>query len=1040
MKVECPHCEQRLDCDRSMAGRVIRCPACNGGLELPDRDDFPETDYSTPDERPSYSQPTEGVDATNENSTIAQFLTQRNLSAGLDLKGDDGGVAGEAEGQRYRIGEAFAQGGMGAILESKDLNLRRSVAMKVMLSPDDATDEDLISFVEEAQVTSQLEHPGIVPVHELGVDGQGHVFYTMKYVTGVTLQSVIEGLRDGDRRVIRDYPLGRLLTIFQQVSDAVAFAHSRSVVHRDLKPENIMVGEYGEVMLLDWGLAKVLSRDGSWEMSIDESGDLSRRLGAGGQSGSGAIVTMVGDVMGTPGFMAPEQASGMLSDIDERTDIYALGAILYTILSLRPPIEGRDLDAMLDAAIAGDFPAPATHNRSMGIGRLVPGRPQASRRAGFPHCPGGMLPESLSAVSMKALEVSREDRYQSVKELQTDVAAYQNGFATTAEDAGAWRQWQLFVRRNRTVSIGVLVMLIMACGFMVKVVGSERRARRMLADVHAVEAARRVERKGAAPAIYQSAVLMLQVGDFDSALTMVETACDYDPSLGDARLVLCALRARQKKWSQALAEIDLYVSTHPSDEQGKRIRDIFATAVVRKGKGVTLEGLAVLFADKGMPRLASEFASSFQAQQLIYRSTLAQTLGKEAAKGLEVTPDGRLGLRLHGLKGVVSDLSVLRGMPLEYLSIQQAAKVTDLRPLEGMKLRQLIMADSRVRDLSPLAGMPLEHLDISGSQVFTLEHLRGLPLTNLNVRGCVRISDFSALAASPVATLDAGKTSLSSLERVADLPLTWLDVSSTKVEDLEPLVGSKLEHLSIANTKITDFGALRRLPLKRLDASGTRSSDFGPLSSLPLEELYLSRADVFGLAALRSLRLRVLDLSRSSVVDISALADMPLETLNLDFSKVTDLSALTQCPLVSLRVSATPIDGLPSFASRAWKLVDVSGTSLTSLRALNEVPSIQSLSLVDCSEIKHLNGLHGVSITTLYVSGSGILDLRALEKVHVRELIVSPTTAYQGLNSLLVHPTLQRVAYRAGKKAGLTPKAFVSGHPAVMRRARSRAR
>jgi tRNA A-37 threonylcarbamoyl transferase component Bud32 len=156
----------------------------------------------------------------------------------------------------YEIGHEVAHGGMGAILSARDTNIHRTVAMKRMRGDTDMDDDRKLRFVQEAQLTGQLEHPNIVPVHELGVDQDGKIFYTMKFVKGVTLHEVLHGIRDGVAEMIARFPLAQLLTVFQKVCDAVAFAHSRGVIHRDLKPENIMIGEYGEVLVMDWGLAK----------------------------------------------------------------------------------------------------------------------------------------------------------------------------------------------------------------------------------------------------------------------------------------------------------------------------------------------------------------------------------------------------------------------------------------------------------------------------------------------------------------------------------------------------------------------------------------------------------------------------------------------------------------------------------------------------------------------------------------------------------------------------------------------------------------
>ena len=156
-------------------------------------------------------------------------------------------------GEHYAVTDIHARGGMGMVLRARDANIRRTVAMKVILPEKQRSEKNMLRFIEEAQVTGQLEHPGIVPIYELGVNAQGQVFYTMKLVKGATLKEVLAGLAKREEEAVRRYPLSQLLTIFQKVCDALAFAHAKGVVHRDLKPDNIMVGEFGETLVLDWG-------------------------------------------------------------------------------------------------------------------------------------------------------------------------------------------------------------------------------------------------------------------------------------------------------------------------------------------------------------------------------------------------------------------------------------------------------------------------------------------------------------------------------------------------------------------------------------------------------------------------------------------------------------------------------------------------------------------------------------------------------------------------------------------------------------------
>ena len=210
--------------------------------------------------------------------------------------------------KRYAIGAVIARGGMGAILDARQRALQRTVAMKVMLATDD--EASVLRFIGEAKITGQLDHPNIVPIHELGVDAQGQVFYTMKMVRVITLKKVLELLAAGDASTEEKYPLPVLLTVFQKVCDALAFAHAKGVIHRDLKPENLMLGDFGSVLVMDWGLAKVLgtqasSLSGERASSPHRNAILSARTAEPELSG-----TLAGSIMGTPAYMSPKQARG----------------------------------------------------------------------------------------------------------------------------------------------------------------------------------------------------------------------------------------------------------------------------------------------------------------------------------------------------------------------------------------------------------------------------------------------------------------------------------------------------------------------------------------------------------------------------------------------------------------------------------------------------------------------------------------------------------------------------------------------------------
>ncbi|MGB0581744.1 MAG: serine/threonine protein kinase, partial [Limisphaerales bacterium] len=256
------------------------------------------------------------------------------------------------------------EGGMGSIVEVEEAQTGRPVALKVMHPEMMNSEEAVDRFYLEAKVLARLEHPNIVPLHVLKLDRERRPFYTMKKVQGRTLQGIISGLRKGDAEIVAEFPLDRLMTVFHKICDAMAFAHSKGIVHRDLKPANIMVGEFGEVLVMDWGLAKVVGepeRVATTE-EIPGLGGIQDDLEKGSMTISAAAgaLTREGAVMGTPQYMAPEQATGRISDIDERSDVFALGGILYALITLHPPFFGKDVRDILSRVARADVENPMT--------------------------------------------------------------------------------------------------------------------------------------------------------------------------------------------------------------------------------------------------------------------------------------------------------------------------------------------------------------------------------------------------------------------------------------------------------------------------------------------------------------------------------------------------------------------------------------------------------------------------------------------------------------------------------------------------------
>ncbi|MHC4100089.1 MAG: protein kinase domain-containing protein [Planctomycetota bacterium] len=293
-------------------------------------------------------------------SVLAEIEGRLGKETRVFLRGAEPGDEPEAEpdaeerpvgGARYESLGEIARGGMGVIIRSHDNDLGRDVAMKVLQSRHADNEAMVRRFVEEAQIAGQLQHPGVLTVYELGLQPDRRPYFTMRLIKGRTLAELLDerSLPDQDRR--------RYLSIFERTCQTMAYAHARGVIHRDLKPANVMVGNFGELQVVDWGLAKVLEREGDGEGTDGQSArETEIRLPQTGLQGTHSVA---GSVMGTPAYMPPEQARGEVDQLDERADVFALGAILCELLTGEAPYTG-DASESLDDASEGRLDAAWT--------------------------------------------------------------------------------------------------------------------------------------------------------------------------------------------------------------------------------------------------------------------------------------------------------------------------------------------------------------------------------------------------------------------------------------------------------------------------------------------------------------------------------------------------------------------------------------------------------------------------------------------------------------------------------------------------------
>ncbi len=352
-------------------------------------------------------------------------------AAGADDDTDDPGT-GSVHGRRYREVREIGRGGMGVVLDVWDRHLRRSLAMKILPTStgtgtphaSGGSSRSLRRFFDEAWITGRLAHPGIVPVHDLGFDAAGRPFFTMTRIKGESLRTLIERSRDdaGSER-----SQARLLGIVLRVCEAITFAHAEGVIHRDLKPANVMVGSFGETYVLDWGLASTTSRLGPDGEATTASVDAPDR-------------TRAGDVVGTPAYMAPEQAHGDHDAIGPSTDIYAIGAMLYHVVSGEPPYTGSSSQRVVDAVISG------------------PPRPLESLAR-------DRCPPELVAICAKAMARDPASRYASMSELADDLRAFLELRVVRAYETGPFAEARKWIRRNRALTaMGGAAILAMAIG------------------------------------------------------------------------------------------------------------------------------------------------------------------------------------------------------------------------------------------------------------------------------------------------------------------------------------------------------------------------------------------------------------------------------------------------------------------------------------------------------------------------------------------------------------------------------------------------
>jgi eukaryotic-like serine/threonine-protein kinase len=483
-----------------------------------------------------------------------------------------------------------------------------------------------------------------------------------------------------------------------------------------------------------------------------------------------ADMTQDGAIMGTPAYMPPEQARGETAAVDTRSDIYSLGAILYEVLTLTPPVgRGGDAMAILMRVVDGTVDPPQKRS------------------------PHRWIPPELSAIAMKALTMEPDDRYQTVEELQRDIQLYQEGRSVSAKQDNAWEMFKKLLKRNKGVSVATalaLVTLSVMAAYFLKINYDKRvEAENNYTKYQTEQMEKEKRTREAVPALVAAARRGVEQRDFASALTQVKLALDYDKGQTEARLLKGQLLVSEKQFAPGAEELKAYLSAKPDDAVTRKLLELCEeqkpndfVGAVRISRILTQQKVFTL-----AERVVKEFgADSVDAMRNLldtYRQPINAELPGRGSL-LRLNPKGQLewtsatatvhtlapftGIPLTtlyiGSGARVQDLSPLQGMPLTALTLH-GAPVQDLSPLRGMKLNKCSLEKCKqLQDLTPLEGMPLIDLDLSYcSEVNDLTPLTGMPLKTLNLYGCVALTDLSPLKGMELTTINLTRLPLSKM-------------------------------------------------------------------------------------------------------------------------------------------------------------------------------------------------------------------------------------------------------------------------------------
>lgn len=834
---------------------------------------------------------------------------------------------GEDEGSElgnYRLLQKIGEGGFGTVWMAEQLRpVRRRVALKIIKAGMD-TKEVVARFEQERQALAVMDHPNIARVFDAGSTESGRPYFVMELVDGVPLTRFCDE---------QQLPVKERLVLFIDVCLAIHHAHQKGIIHRDIKPSNIMVAlaeDQAVVKVIDFGIAKAT------QQPFTEK----------------TVFTRLEQFIGTPAYMSPEQASSGVMDIDTRSDIYALGILLYELLTGKPPFDTASLlragfVEMRRVICEQEPPKPSARISTVGE---VERAELAKSHQMAPVRLGSLIKGDLDWIVLRAIEKDRNRRYETAGALVGDIRHFLANEPVSATPPGAVYLFRKFARRHRLAFVsGTAIAASLILGIAVSL-WQAMRARATLEEL-----------RGTAPAFAEQARALGAQDRFAEAVEKLDYAMKLCPDVAEYPLAKGDLQQSQLKLPEALESYRIVLRLHPGHARAagavRLCEELLAAPPDGKG-GLSRESLARLHLSmQQQQRPASEMM------------TVARLLGTE--KSLLVS---------------------------YWLTRLQYLPVSDDRPLKD---RLRMNEDGSL------------HLDLSQTRIIHLAPLKGMPLSSLDLRECRSIFDLDPLRDVPsLVSLQVTEAQVTDLTPLRGLPLKTLNVSRCPVSDLIALRGTRLESLDITSTRIGDITPLKGMKLTRINVAGSPVSDFTPLVDMPLEEFILERNRVTDLSFLRGMPLRVLSISGcpearnySVLSEIKTLETLVLpdewpdlpENERLAIGELRKLPKLRQIGTNEIRgEDFTPLPSQKDF----WQIWDRYEKALSWFKGLkgqglkfklqwvrsgHVYVTIESPEFKDCSIFKDL------PLRGLILNGTSVTDLRPLENISLASLSLNGT-------------------------------------------------